>query len=431
VGLFLFSWNRAFRNSVAPLAKDEYNSVVMRGTPFHTRTQRLCESYDWREWAGYAAVSKYELTHEREYYAIRNSAALIDVSPLYKYFIHGPDAVRLVDRIITRDATRCAIGQVLYTPWCNEQGKVIDDGTVTRLGEETFRITAAEPNLRWFQDNAFGLEATVRDISGELAALALQGPNSRAILQRLVAPDEVEKLERLKYFRLMEATVKGYPVAISRTGYTGDLGYELWISAAGAGILWDCLMDVGAGYGLTPAGILALDIARIEAGLILIDVDYTPARKALIEEQKSSPYELDLGWTVNLKKEGYFVGRRALEAEQRQGSRWATVGLEVAWQALEAAYARVNLAPAVPHTAWRSSVPLYVGGRLGARQVGYATSGCFSPILKRYIALATIESKHASLGSELMMEITVEHVPHKVLVRVVKKPFFDPERKRR
>lgn len=404
----------------------------MIGTPLHTRTEALCESYDWRSWAGYAVVSKYELTHEWEYFAIRNAAALIDVSPLYKYLIEGPEAVKVVDRIITRDASKCRVGQVLYTTWCDEDGKVIDDGTVTRLGEQRFRITAAEPNLRWFADNAYGLEATVTDISEMVAALALQGPNSRTILQQVVAGAEAETLCRLRYFRMMPATIADCAVTISRTGFTGDLGYEIWMPAAKAPVIWDALMAAGAGYGVAPTGMLALDIARIEAGLLLIDVDYTPARKARIEGQKSSPFELDLGWTVNLNKASNFNGRRALEREKENGSRWATVGLEVDWNALEAVYRKVGLSPAVPHTAWRSSVPIYAGSGLGMeRQIGYATSGCFSPILKRYIALATVEPKYSRLGTELLMEVTVEHVPRKVLVRVVEKPFFDPERKRK
>ncbi|RMG99424.1 MAG: aminomethyl transferase family protein [Chloroflexi bacterium] len=402
----------------------------MRGSPFHPRTVQLCESFQWRNWAGYAIATKYELTHEREYYAIRNAAALLDITPLYKYLIQGPDAARFVDRLITRDVSRCRVGQVMYTTWCNEAGKVIDDGTVSRLDETTFRITAAEPNWRWFEACAFGLDVTIADISEKVAALALQGPNSRAILCEVVSGEEKERLERLKFFRVMSATIAGCPVSISRTGYTGDLGFEIWLDAKDALVIWDCLMEAGAGYGITPTGLLALDIARIEAGLLLIDVDYTPVRKALIPEQLSSPFELDLGWTVHLDKRANFVGKRALLAEHERGSRWATVGLEVDWDDLERAYARVGLTPQLPHEAWRGSVPLYERGRR-QRQVGYATSGTFSPILKRYIALGTVEPALAGVGTELLLEVTIEHVPYRVLARVTKKPFFDPERKRK
>lgn len=403
----------------------------MRGTPFHPRTQALCESYDWRSWAGYAAASKYELTHEREYYGIRNSAALIDVTPLYKYLFQGPDAQKLANRIFTRDIGKCAIGQVMYTAWCDEQGKMVDDGTISRLDEQKFRITAAEPNLRWFQDNAFGLDVTITDISEQLAALALQGPLSRAILTKLVDTADFELLANLKYFRVMSTTLAGRSVTISRTGYTGDLGYEIWMATADALPVWDALMREGEAYSIVPTGILALDIARIEAGLILIDADYTPVRKALIPAQKTTPYELDLGWTVNLNKTGYFNGRRALEVEVKNGSRWTTAGLEVDWNDLEALYTKMGLAPAVPHTAWRSSVPLFASSRRGERQVGYATSGCFSPVLKRYIALATLEPEFAQPGTELLMQVTVEHVQQRVKICVAKKPFFDPERKRK
>ena len=398
--------------------------MLLKTTPFHSRVEKLCESHDWRRWAGYLVASKYELTHEREYHAIRSGAGLIDVSPLYKYLVSGRDAARLLNRVMTRDIGKCAVGQVLYTTWCDEKGKTLEDGTVTRLAENRFRVTAAEPNLRWFQDNAIGLnEVHIEDISETVAALALQGPTSRQILQRLTGRD----LTKLRYFRQLSATIADRPVDISRTGYTGDLGYELWLHPQDAEVVWDALIQVGEDYGLVPAGMLALDIARIEAGLILIEVDYTPANKAIIEEQKSSPFELGLGWTVDLKKEGYFVGRRYLEAEQKQGSRWQTVGLEIDWDSLEAAYAKVNMPPQVPYVAWRSSTPLFVGNR----EVGYATSGCFSPLLKRYIALATIETAYVPAGTQLEMEITVEHFRRRAKATVAPPPFFNPERKRK
>ncbi len=184
-------------------------------TPFHTRTAALCESHEWREWAGYLAASLYQPSHEREYYAIRNSAALIDVSPLFKYEISGPDAVRAVDRILPRDVGRCQVGQVLYSPWCDEEGKVIDDGTIARLEENVFRITAAGRNLRWFEDVAYGFDAQVEDVSRSLAALSLQGPNSRAILKEVVADADVDGLG---YFRLARGSVNGAPLTVTRTG---------------------------------------------------------------------------------------------------------------------------------------------------------------------------------------------------------------------
>jgi aminomethyltransferase len=388
---------------------------MLRTTPFHERTSALCVSHAWRRWAGYVVASSYELSHEREYHAIRSAAALFDVSPLYKYLVRGKDAARLLDQVVTRDIQKLQIGQVAYTPWCDAAGKVLDDGTIARLDEATFRMTAAEPNLRWLQDNAAGLDVTVEDISESMAALSLQGPASRAIL------GEVE----LRYFRLAEAKVGAIPVTVSRTGYTGDLGYEIWLESRDALAVWDSLIETGTPYGITPAGMLALDVARIEAGLMLIDVDYVPARKALIEGQTSSPYELDLAWAVNLKKDR-FVGRAALAAEADRAPQWRFVGIEIEWDSLERLHAEMGLATRLPSAAWRTSVPIYAGDE----QAGYATSGGWSPLLKKYIALAHLRADWAQPGTRLEIEITVEHRRKRAACRVVKKPFFDPERKR-
>jgi len=388
---------------------------LLKKTPFHERTAALCASHAWRRWAGYVVASSYDLTHGREYHAIRGAAALFDVSPLYKYRVRGKDAARLLDHVATRSIRRMEVGQVAYTPWCNAAGKVLDDGTIARLGEAEFRLTAAEPNLRWLQDNAVGLEVSVEDVSESLAALSLQGPASRAILGDL----------ELKYWHVAGTTVDGIPVQVSRTGYTGDLGYELWFEAKHAVPVWDALIEAGTPYGIVPAGMLALDVARIEAGLMLIDVDYVPARKALVDSQTSSPYELDLAWTVDLKK-ARFVGREALALEASRGPQWRFVGIEVDWQSLERLHVEVGLATRLPATAWRTSVPLYAG----SEQAGYATSGGWSPLLKKYIALAHLRSQWAAPGTQLDIEITVEHRRKRAAARVVKKPFFDPERKR-
>jgi aminomethyltransferase len=395
----------------------------MRTTPFHARTGPLCQGSNWRRWAGYLAASSYELTHDREYHAIRNSAALLDVSPLFKYHITGPGAARLLDRVVTRNVGKAAVGQVLYTTWCDGEGKVIDDGTVSRLDEQVFRLTAADPNYRWLGDNARGLRVEIEDVSDRIAALALQGPNARVILEQAAECD----LGVLRYFRLTAATIRGVPVTISRTGYTGDLGFEIWMDAPHAVAVWDALNDVGADYGITPAGMLALDVARIEAGLLLLDVDYVSSRKALIEAQKSTPHELGLGWTVALDKPA-FNGHRAIRAEVARGAAWTFVGIEVDWESLERLYHDVGLAPRLPTQAWRTSVPLYDPN--SAQQVGYASSGCWSPLLKRYIALAHVEAPHGTEGNELQLEVTVEHHRRRARARVVKLPFFNPARKR-
>ena len=368
-------------------------------------------------------ASSYELHHDREYHAIRTSAALFDVSPLFKYHVRGPDAVRLVDRVVTRDVAGARVGQVLYTPWCDAAGKVLDDGTVSILAPDFLRVTAADPNYRWLCENARGLRVTVDDASESVAALALQGPNARTILEHATGTD----LAGLRFFRLQNALLRGVPVTITRTGYTGDLGYEIWMDASQALPAWDALIAAGTPFGLTPAGILALDVARIEAGLLLLDVDYVSARKALIEPQKSSPLELGLEWTVGFDKPA-FVGREALVAERERPAEWRFTGVEVAWEPLEALYTDLGLAPRLPTTAWRTSVPLYAPG--SEHQVGYATSGCWSPLLKRYLTLAHLEAPYAEPGRELDMEVTVEHRRKRARANVCALPFFNPGRKR-
>ncbi len=399
-------------------------------TPFHSRTEPLCESHEWRDWSGYLAAALYEPVHEREYYAIRNAAALIDVSPLYKYEVNGPDAALLLNRIMTRDLSKCAIDQVMYSPWCDDDGKLIDDGTIARLGPDRYRVTAAEPNLAWFLDCSFGLDVIVKDISEDLAALAVQGPNARRILQDVLTVDSdisdlSTNLEQLKYYRLARARTPDFQFEITRTGYTGDLGYELWVSPEHAGLLWDLLMEKGLGYGIAPAGMVALDIARIEAGLPLIGVDYISSRRALIPEQKSSPYELGLGWAVNMSKQN-FVGRRALQDELGRDSKWSFVGLEIQWESLEALFDRAGLVPQLAGRASRVAVPVYSG----ARQIGQATSHTFSPLLKKYIALASLERRHARIGGRVQMEVTVEYTRQRADATVVRLPFFDPPRKK-
>ena len=390
-------------------------------TPFHSRTAPLVHGQAWRRWAGYAVASAYHLQHDVEYAAIRNSAALIDISPLYKYRITGPDAVRLLDRVVTRDVTRCRVGQVMYTPWCDGRGKVVDDGTVSRLAEDRFRLTSAEPNFRWLMLNAPGLDVAVEDISATTAALALQGPLSRAILERATG----DGLATLEYFRLIESRIRGNPVTISRTGYTGDLGYEIWVDAGRAVPVWDALVEEGMHFGITPAGIWALDLARIEAGLIMLDVDYHSAHRATIPAQESTPFELSLDWTVS-KEKAPFNGHLALQAERARGPAWRLVGLAAEWDSLESLYAEAGLPPHLPTIAWRTSVPV----ASGSKQIGYATSGCWSPLLKEYLALAHVPAGYATPGTALRMEVTVEHRRRMAEVRVRRLPFFDPERKR-
>lgn len=390
------------------------------GTAVHDRTSKLCESMNYREWSGYYAVSVYEMHHDHEYNAIRNASALFDISPLYKYLITGSDATKFVNRVITRDINKVKIGQVIYCCWCDEQGKVIDDGTITRLDENMYRWTAADPSIRWFHQNALGLDVKIEDISRALAALALQGPTSGRLLKVAAEAD----IANLKYFRVKHGKIAGVEVDISRTGYTGDLGYEVWIPWNEAPKVWDALMDVGRQFDIHPAGMLALDVARIEAGLILIEVDYTSSKRALIESQKYSPYEIGLGKLVDLNKE-HFIGRAALEHENKRGPKRLLMGLDINWEDVERLYDAVGLGPQVQSTASRASVPVYRGGL----QVGKATSTTWSPTLKKMIALASLNREHAAAGTELQMELTVESVRHKVRAVTRELPFFNPPRK--
>jgi aminomethyltransferase len=390
------------------------------GTAFHERTFPLCQSLNYREWSGYYTVSVYEVHHEHEYNAIRNASALIDISPLYKYLLTGKDATNLVNRVITRDINKVSVGQVIYCCWCDEQGKVIDDGTVTRLEENKYRWTAADPSLRWFRQSAINMDVQIEDISEKTAALALQGPTSGKLLKAVAEAD----VANLKYFRMTSGKIAGVPVDISRTGYTGDLGYEIWIPWNDAVKVWDALMETGKRFDLHAAGMLALDVARVEAGLLLIEADYTSSKRALIPSQKYSPYELGFGKMVHLNKDN-FIGKSALEKDAKDGVARQFVGLEIDWTEVEERHEKFGLTPAAPAQASRVAVPLYCG----EKQVGKATTTTWSPVLKKMIALASIETEHAHLGARVQMEITIEAMRQKVTARVVKMPFFNPARK--
>jgi aminomethyltransferase len=399
---------------------------VSVGTAFHPATAPLNRKQQWREWSGYFASSVYADAHDIEYNAIREAAALIDVSPLYKYTVSGPDALRLVDRVITRDATKLDPGRVAYTPWCDEHGKVVDDGTVHRLDDGSFRWTAADPQLRWLRQNAAGLEVAIDDVSESVAAVALQGPLARDVLEALTASAFAD----LRYFRRRAATFRAgrrkVPIDVSRTGYTGDLGYELWIAAEHAVGLWDALVAAGRPFGLRAAGMLALDVVRLEAGLILLEVDYTSARHAMNPEQNYSPGEIGLGRLVSFDKAD-FVGRLALERERRAGGPGRRlVGLELEWYDIEGLFSAQGLPPAISPVVDRSPRPVFVGGR----QIGRATSVGWSPVLKQAIALASVPPSHEAVGSRVDVEWTVEGRRGRVAGRVVPLPFLDLPRKR-
>ncbi len=392
-------------------------------SPFHERTAALCTSWRWKDWAGYCAVSSYDTTHEREYFAFRESAGLLDVTPLYKYEVSGPDATALLSRMMVRDVAKLKVGRVGYTCWCDDDGKVLDDGTVARLDEHHYRVTAADPTLHWLLALSRGFDVTIEDSSARLAAVALQGPTSRAILAQVSEAD----LDKLKFFGVSRANIAGIPGWISRTGYTGDLGYEVWVERDQALPLWDALIAAGRPHGIEPAGLDALDVSRIEAGYVLLGIDYFSAKKVVLEAQKSTPDELGFGWMVDLER-GSFIGRDAIAAERQRGSIWQLVGLEISWEELEALYASFDLPPSLPVTARRDGIPVYSDD---GRQVGQATSHTWSPLLKKYLAIASVRRGHEATGTKLQIEHTVEYERRKVTATVAPLPFYDPERKRK
>jgi len=391
-------------------------------TPFHTRTAALCTSMHWKEWAGYYAVCSYDTSHDRGYYALRNGAGLIDVTPLYKYEVRGPDAATLLSRVTVKNIRKLKVGRVTYLCWCDDQGKVVDDGTVTRMDKTWFRVTAAEPSYAWFCKFTRGLDVKIEDVSDKIAALSLQGPTSRDILRGLCDAD----LDNLKFFRSTTCKLADWDAVISRTGYTGDLGYEIWVENDQALDTWDALMARGKNYGLAPCGLDAMDVTRIEAGFVMNGVDYFSAHHCLIDGRKSSPYEMGLGFTVQLERDP-FVGQAALMAEVKRGQRWSMVGVDIDWPDYERVCASYGLPPQVCSSAWRDGVPIYDNN---SKQIGYATSGTWSPLLKKNLALATLETQYATPGTEVQIETTVEYHRHTIKAVVTKTPFFDPPRKR-
>jgi aminomethyltransferase len=377
---------------------------------------------NWKDWAGYHAVCSYDTFHEPEYFAIRHAAGLIDVTPLFKYEVYGPDAASFLSRLTVKNISKLKLGRVTYLCWCDDHGKMIDDGTVSHLDEDYFRLTAAEPSLSWLERFRRGFDVTIEDSTDRLGALALQGPSSKDILQQITDTD----MDALRFFGVVRCRLEGVDVWISRTGYTGDLGYEIWVEREHAEHVYDSVTRAGADYGMLPAGLDALDVARIEAGFIMNGVDYFGAHHCLTEERKSSPYELGLGWTVQLDRDA-FVGRDALRREKESGPRRTFVGLDIDWAELEEVFAGYGLPPELPVCAWRDGRPVY---DLDNRWLGQATSGAWSPTLKKNLSLAQIDSAAAGEGSEVKVEVTAEYRRHTVAARIVPTPFFNPPRKR-
>lgn len=391
-------------------------------TPFHPRTAELNQARRWRKWSGFFIADSYFPAHDLEYHAIRFSAALFDVTPMCKYRITGPDAAKLVDRVITRRVDRIKPMRAIYTPWCDHDGRVLDDGTVALLADGSYFWTAAEPQHGWLEAASEGLNVTIEDMTEKLCALSLQGPHARDVLSAAVGRD----MSDLPFFGRADVTIGGTAVGISRTGYSGDLGYELWMPFDEALPVWDALIKSGEDYTLRVAGMEALDVARLEAGLIMAGVDYHSSRTARHPSLAISPYEIGMDRLVDLDKPA-FIGKRALMNEVAAGGpATRLVGLELDLNVFEDAYLDLGYPIEHPLRAWRHVTPLTRKGET----IGRATSGTFSPLLKRSIALGFLPVKHAAVGSTVGIEWQIEETRQSIPATVVPLPFLDLPRKR-
>jgi aminomethyltransferase len=411
---------------------------VVRRTPFHERTAALNLVQLWSHWSNALAADRYQLSDKAEYFAVRNAAGIFDSSPLYKYRISGRDAEAFLAGVLARDVRACPPGHAQYTCWLDDRGFVVEDGVVLRLPQDdrqrgdAYLLTSAEPNLAWFSDRVGRLHVRLDEVSDEMGTLALQGPRSRDLLARLVP-----EVERLPYFGVAGGKIGGAKVTVSRTGFTGDLGYELWVDASDSLRVWDALWENVRGHGVQPFGLDALGMLRIEAGLLMLDADFDSSRYAFNDAHRSTPIELGWSWMLgDLKRDDRaFVGRRALERELAgKTSRWATRGLVVDWQDYDRVYAAAGLIPPKDHTPVMEDWMVYDGGDGASRgdayrQVGYATSFMYSPVLQRHIALARVRPDLARPGTRVKLEFTVDHHYEQVAAHVARLPLFNPERK--
>jgi glycine cleavage system T protein (aminomethyltransferase) len=397
---------------------------MIRTTPFHERTSALNETGLWEHWSGYLSATRYQMSEKFEYFAIRNSAGVFDTSPLYKYRIHGADAERFLAGVLARDVRACRPGHAQYTIWCDDRGFVIEDGVVLRLAADEYLLTSAEPNLAYFQDLVGRENVEIDEVSEDYGVLAVQGPKSREILASL-AP----KVAKLEYFGLTTAKVGGAAVTVSRTGYTGDLGYEVWTRADDALRVWDAVWEAGRGRNVIPFGLTALSMARIEAGLLLLDVDFRSSRFAWTDAHRSTPMELGLGWMFRTLEsdDRAFIGRDAIRREiAGRTSRWKTMGLVFDWQDFDRHFNAAGLIPPKDHTPIHDEYYVYDDD---GRQLGYATSQMYSPVLQRHIALARLPLDIATPGCRVKVELAVNHRYEYFDADVARLPLFNPERR--
>lgn len=386
-------------------------------TPFHERAAAANRTGLWSHWAGYLVAEKYQMSEKAEYYAIRNAVGVFDTSPLYKYRFSGADAERHLRGVLARDVAGCPPGRAQYTVWCDGEGHVLEDGVVMRLAGDDFLLTSARPNLSYFEDLAGRLQVTVDDVSDYYAVLAVQGPRARRVLEQ-VCP----VVKELDYFDVSAAEVANLEAVVSRTGFTGDLGYEIWVGSDDAGDLWDAVMEAGHGHGVVPIGQQALLMARLEAGLLLIDVDFHSSRFAWTDNQRSTPAELGLGWML-ANTDRSFIGRDAIA---RSRPRWQLTGLVVDWEDWDRRHAGAGLIPPKDHLGVNHDLMVY---GLGGEKVGWASSFMYSPMLQRHIALARVRPDLAEPGSRVGLEVTIDHDHHTVSAEVVRLPFYDPAHK--
>jgi len=398
---------------------------MTRLTPFHSRTSVLNEGQRWEDWEGFLTATMYGLDHLMEYNTIRLGCGLFDVSPLHKYEVRGPDAQALMQRMVVRNLAPSRPGRAFYTVWCDDNGKVVDDGAVFHVAENHLRLTSTLPNLEWLIDNSTGFDVSIEDVSEELVGISLQGPTSRDLLQKLTSVD----LSSLKFFQCVSADVSGAPTLISRTGYTGDLGFEVFVKPDDAEKVWDSTMTLAQDYQMRPCGLVALDMVRIEAGLLQIDAEFISAKQTLFEVQTISPLELGVGWMVKLKGD-FFIGRDALIKEKENGtSRWNTVGIELDVTYIEKYFKEFSMPLHLPEASWNEAIPIY-SDEAQEDHIGRGTSGMWSPLLKKYIVIARVSPKYAKLGSRFWIEEVIESKSFSIPATVVKMPFFDPPRKR-
>ena len=397
---------------------------MIRTTPFHERTSALNETHLWSHWSGHLAADRYQMSDKLEYFAVRNAAGLFDSSPLYKYRITGRDAEAFLAGVLARDIRTCTPGNAQYTCWLDDRGFVVEDGVILHPGKDEYLLTSAEPNFAWFEDRIGRLDVRIEEVSDEIGTLALQGPRSRDLLARLVP-----QMEKIPYFGVAKGEIGGAGVTVSRTGYSGDLGYEVWIDAPDALHVWDTLWDSMDGHGVLPFGLAALYMLRIEAGLLLLDADFDSSRFAWNDAHRSTPIEL--GWTWMFKDlktdDRAFIGRTALEREiADKTSRWAMRGLIVDWRDYDRVYNEAGLIPPKDHAPVVEDWMLYDDEY---QRVGYATSFMYSPMLQRHIAIARVRPDLAKTGSKVNLEFTVDHHYEQVAAHVARLPLYNPERK--